>query len=128
MKRYIFTAFVILAVGVGIVVAQDHHKKAEAGKLQKAKVEFTETIKLKDVMLRGEYLFVHDDEKLAKGLDCTYIYDSSGKLVVSFHCEPIERAKADQFKVLVTTRGNILELEEYQFAGSTEAHRVPRAE
>ena len=80
------------------------------------------------VMLRGEYLFVHDDEKMAKGLDCTYVYDSAGKLVVSFHCEPIERAKTDQFKVLVTTKGNLLEIEEYQFAGSTEAHRVPRAE
>jgi hypothetical protein len=115
-------------LGAGVVLAQDHHKKVEAGKLQKAKVEFTETIKLLDVMLRGEYLFVHDDEKMAKGLDCTYVYDSAGKLLVSFHCEPIERVKTDQFKVLVTTKGNVLELEEYQFAGSTEAHRVPRAE
>jgi hypothetical protein len=128
MKRYIFTALVVLALGAGVVLAQDHHKKVEAGKLQKAKVEFTETIKLLDVMLRGEYLFVHDDEKMAKGLDCTYVYDSAGKLLVSFHCEPIERVKTDQFKVLVTTKGNVLELEEYQFAGSTEAHRVPRAE
>ena len=128
MKRYIFTALIVLALGAGAVLAQDHHKKAEAGKLQKAKVEFTETIKLMDVMLRGEYLFVHDDEKMAKGLDCTYVYDAAGKLVVSFHCEPIERERADQFKVLVTTKGNVLELEEYQFAGSKEAHRVPRAE
>jgi hypothetical protein len=119
---------IVLALGAGVVLAQDHHKKVESGKLQKARVEFTETVKLKDVMLRGEYLFVHDDEKMAKGLDCTYVYDPAGKLLVSFHCEPVEREKANQFKVMVTTMGNVLELEEYQFAGSTEAHRVPRAE
>ena len=127
MKRYIFTALIVLALVTGIVLAQVQ-KKVEAGKIQKAKVEFTETVKLKDVMLRGEYLFLHDEEKMAKGLDCTYVYDSAGKLVVSFHCEPVERAKTDQFKVLVTSKGNLLEIEEYQFAGSTEAHRVPRAE
>ena len=127
MKRYIFTALIVLALGTGIVLAQGH-KKVESGKVQKAKVEFTETIKLKDALLRGEYLFVHDDEKMAKGLDCTYVYDAAGKLVVSFHCEPVERAKADQFKAIVTNKGNVLELEEYQFAGSTEGHRVPRAE
>lgn len=127
MKKYIFTALIVLALGTGGVLAQGH-KKVEASKIQKAKVEFTETIKLKDVMLRGEYLFVHDDEKMAKGQDCTYVYDAAGKLVVSFHCEPVVRDKTDQFKVLVTTKGNVLELEEYQFAGSTEGHRVPRAE
>lgn len=127
MRRYIFTALIVLVLGTGIGLAQAQ-KKVETGKLQRAKVEFTEPLKLMNVILRGEYQFVHDEEKMAKGEACTYVYDAAGKLVVSFHCEPVERAKTDQFKVLVTTKGNILEMEEYQFAGSTEGHRVPRAD
>ena len=125
MKRYIFTALIVLALGTGIVLAQGH-KKVESGKVQKAKVEFTETIKLKDALLRGEYLFVHDDEKMAKGLDCTYVYDRSGKLVVSFHCVPVERKKATSFRI-VTARvtDGLKELKEYQFEGETEAHQAP---
>jgi hypothetical protein len=125
MRRYIFTALIVLALGTGIGLAQ---KKAEAGRIEKAKVEFTQPLKLMNVILRGEYQFVHDEEKMAKGEACTYVYDSSGKLVVSFHCEPVARDKANQFKVLVTSKGNMPEIEEYQFAGSTEAHRVPRAD
>ena len=127
MKRYIFTALIVLVLGTGIGLAQAQ-KKVEAGRLQKAKVEITEPLKLMNVMLKGEYKFVHDEDKMAKGEACTYVYDSAGKLVVSFHCEPVQREKANQFKILVTSKANILEIEEFQFSGSTEGHRVPRAE
>lgn len=125
MKRYLLTTLIVLALGAGIGIAQ---KKAEAVSIEKARVEFTEPLKLLNVILRGQYLFVHDEDKMAKGEDCTYVYDSAGKLVVSFHCEPVQRDKATQFKVLVTTRGGLAEIDEYQFAGSVEGHRVPRGE
>lgn len=106
--------------------------KGGAPRLEKAAVEFTETVKLLDVLLKGEYIFVHDDDKMAKGEDCTYVYTSDrgrqGKLVTSFHCEPIEREKSDRFTVIVEWNAavNLPELVEYRFAGSTEGHKVPR--
>jgi hypothetical protein len=94
---------------------------------ERATIEFTQTVKLLNVVLKGEYLVVHDEAKMAKGEDCTYLYDSKGKLIVSFHCTPVERPKSDRFRV-VTRRldpSGLSEVVEIQFAGSTEAHLVP---
>ena len=127
MRRYIFTALIVLTLASGIGLAQAK-KKVETGRVQTAKVEITESLKLKDVILRGTYKFVHDEEKMEKGEACTYVYDAAGKLVVSFHCEPVERDRANQFKIIITSTAGMPEIEEYQFAGSMEGHRVPRAE
>jgi hypothetical protein len=69
---------------------------------------------------------------MAKGEDCTAIYklDSGkrGQPVVTFHCVPVVRDKVTSFRVrttLVSTEPLLYELQEYQFAGSTEAHQVP---
>jgi len=113
-----------LMVTIGAFAA---HTKAEAKKNERATIEFTQTVKLLNVVLKGEYLVVHDEALMAKGEDCTYIYDKSGKLVVSFHCTPVERPKSDRFRV-VTRRldpSGLSEVIEIQFAGSTEAHQVP---
>ena len=137
MRRYIFTALMVLALASGVGLAQAKKKidagktqpaKVEVGRVQTAKVEITEPLKLLNVILKGDYKFVHDEDKMAKGEPCTYVYDAAGKLVVSFHCEPVERDRASQFKILVTSSAGLPEMEEYQFAGSTEGHRVPRAE
>jgi hypothetical protein len=112
-----------LMIGALVTSAATETKKTE-----RATIQFTEPVKLLNVMLKGEYTFVHDEEKMAKGEDCTYIYDSSGKLIVSFHCIPAQRPKADRFRVLTVKTDPIYgvrELKEYQFAGSTEAHQVP---
>jgi hypothetical protein len=101
----------------------------EANGTERAVVEFTETVKLLDVFLRGEYLIVHDDSKMAQGEPCLSIYDNTyhERLVVSFHCTPIVRSKADRFKVITTRRGwfEFPEVLEIQFAGSTKAHQIP---
>ena len=125
MKRLLITASMLAAlmITIGAFAA---HTNAEAKKNERATIEFTQTVKLLNVILRGEYLIVHDEAMMAKGEDCTYLYDRSGKLVVSFHCTPVERPKSDRFRV-VTRRldpSGISEIVEIQFAGSTEAHRV----
>src|ERR1700750_2446063 len=99
MKRLLIAASMTaaLVITIGVFAA---HTKAEAKKGERATVEFTQTVKLLGVVLRGEYLVVHDEERMAKGEDCTYIYDRSGKLVVSFHCTPVERPKSDRFRVV----------------------------
>jgi hypothetical protein len=48
--------------------------------------------------------------------------------VVSFHYNPADREKTDHFRAVTTTRrtqGMVAEVTEIQFAGSSEAHKVP---
>ena len=126
MKRLLFAAsmFTALMITIGVFTAQ---AKTEPKKTEKATIEFTETVKLLDVFLKGEYFIVHDEDMMAKGEDCTYVYDAKGALVVSFHCTPVERPKSEKFRVVASRSTNAngpAEIKEIQFAGSTEAHLV----
>jgi len=127
MRRLLFAAsiFAALVITIGVFAV---HAKTEPKKTEKATVEFKQQVKLLNVFLKGEYLIVHDEEKMAKGLDCTYVYDRTGKLVVSFHCIPVERKMAKGFRVVLARVDNATaldEIREIQFEGSTEAHQVP---
>ena len=99
---------------------------------ESAVAEFAQSVKLGNVLLRGEYLFVHDEERMAKGQPCTYVY--SGKeldeamLVASFHCIHTDREMVSEFTPTIikrTTPSDVPELREIQFAGSKDGHRVP---
>ena len=99
---------------------------------EEAVVEFTELVKLQGVLLRGQYLILHDDTKMQAGEPCLYVYTmKAGKrdqLVIALHCEPVEREKAKQFTVLLTPRYSaytVREVREIQFAGFAKAHRIP---
>ena len=125
MKRFLLAGSMLFALMmVGAFAA---HAKSDSRINERATVQFTETYKLVNVFLKGEYLIVHDEGRMAKGEDCTYLYDRSGKLVVSFHCTPVQRPATDHFKVIASrlTPDGIAEIKEIQFAGSTEAHIVP---
>ena len=130
MKRIILAMFIAL-IAAALIVMFAQKGKAKVRAKEQAVVEFPQKVKLLNVVLKGEYVFVHDEEKMARGEACTYVYTSAlgqpGNLVVSFHCEPVERKKADHF-IVVTSRltPDLLQLEEYQFAGSTEGHQVPK--
>lgn len=127
MKKLLFVGSMLaaLVMTVGIIGA---NARADSNKSERVTVEFTQTVKLMGVFLKGEYFFVHDEERMARGEDCTYVYDRSGKLVVSFHCTPVERPKSDVFRVVTARIENstgLDQIREIQFPGSTEAHRVP---
>ena len=99
---------------------------------ESAVVEFSENVKLGNVLLRGQYLFVHDEERMAKGEPCTYIYRGKdldeAKLVASFHCIHTDREMVSEFTATIIKRAtpyDIPELREIQFAGSKDGHRVP---
>jgi hypothetical protein len=99
---------------------------------EEAVVEFTETVRLQGVLLRGQYLILHDDAKMAAGEPCLYVYTmKAGKrdrLVIALHCEPVERKQAKQFAVRLTPRNSAYttrEVREIQFAGFAKAHRIP---
>ena len=125
MKRLLIATTMLAALMItigGFAV----HTRAEAKKTERATIEFTQTVKLLNVVLKGEYLIIHDEALMAKGEDCTYVYDRSGNLVVSFHCTPVERPKSDRFRILTRRLdpSGLSEITEIQFAGSTEAHQV----
>ena len=103
-------------------------KASMAGK-HKAITQFNEPVRLMGQTLKGQYLFVHDDAAMARGEACTFVYKGDAeipsKLVVSFHCTPVQRLKVGSFVVRTELMNGFNELREYQFDGDTEAHMVP---
>jgi len=162
MKRHLIAASMLAAL-MTTIGAFAAHTKAAKKSTERATIEFTQPVKLLNVVLKGKYIFVHDEAMIAKGMECTYVYDSSmasslmqwktlrgGKLVVSFHCTPVERPKSERFRVVTRQIDHSVlgpspttnyagwqrlfwkkgpeaksEIVEIQFAGSTEAHQVP---
>jgi|SRR5215469_2689193 len=131
MKRIMFVILLAAAVTTGIAMAQN--KKDCAPRNESAVVEFPQTVMLNGVFLRGSYLVIHDEARMAKGENCTYIYEytdkEQGRLVTSFHCIPVERERVSQFTVLLAppgqSPGGIGKVTAIQFAGGTEAHQLP---
>ena len=130
MKTFVlFLGLVAVAVLISTPAAGS---KTLVGKKQKATVQFNDPVMLQGVTLKGEYLFVHDDTAMTRGEACTRVYkgnaEISSKLVVAFHCVPLERAKSAYFAVRMNqVAPGVTEVTEYQFKGDTEAHGVPKA-
>ena len=128
MKSIAFFAVVLCALIIGSVSWET--KASDAARKQSAVVNFNRAVVLHGVTLKGEYLFVHDDAAMQRGEACTYVYEGIApiptKLVVSFHCVPVQRTKAKNFLIRsIETAPGINELQEFQFAGDTEGHAVP---
>ena len=136
MKRLLLMTLIFSATALIVGAFASYATAAQQGK-EMSVAEFPDKTKLLKTTLQGKYIFVHDESKMAKGEPCLYVYeysqDQAGqpevrpeKLVVSFHCQPIERPKAAH---IVLTYGmisaDLFELREIQFTGSTEGHRVP---
>ena len=120
---------VALLFGVALSSSSSVASKVAPAKKQRAVMTFATPVKLQGVMLKGEYLFVHDDAAMANGETCTFVYrgtvESPSKLVVKFDCTPVPRAKVGSFTVRTNEVAGISVLTEFQFAGETESHRVP---
>ena len=112
---------------------------AQTPKKEMAVVDLPDRTKMMKEILQGKYIFVHDEERMAKGEPCFYIYkyaqDAAGKpevkpenLVLSFMCKHQERAKAPQIVLtytMVAGEADLFEIKDVQFAGSTAVHRLP---
>jgi hypothetical protein len=95
------------------------------------------------LLAAGQYLIVHDAEKMARGEACTtfYCFGKSGngaqEEAVSFHCIPQEREASGKTTLTIIPlpcdtpectdgwSGMMDKLIEYQFAGDAEGHGVP---
>jgi hypothetical protein len=126
--------FILGALLLAVVLSSSSavtSKASMAGNKHKATTRFDEPVRLMGQTLKGEYLFVHDDAAMARGEACTFVYKGSSeiasKLVVSFHCTPVQRLKVGTFVVRTEFMNGFNELREYQFDGDTEAHMVPLA-
>ena len=105
-------------------------KASNADRKQKAVAQFNEPVRLQGVLLKGEYLFVHDDAAMMRGEACTLVYKGNAEiadnLVTSFHCTPVQREQVYSFSVRTRqTSPGVNEVSEFQFRGETEAHGVP---
>ena len=127
MKTFVFISALLCTLIFGSV---SWTSTAATDQKRHAVAEFSEAVTVQGVVLKGKYLFVHDDAAMNRGEACTYIYkgvaEERDKLVTSFHCIHIERAKAKNFiwRTRETMPG-IIELTEFQFKGETAAHGVP---
>jgi hypothetical protein len=123
--------FIFVALGALMLATFALEANASNARRQRATMRFDKAITVHGVVLTpGQYLFVHDDAAMARGDACTMIYKgdraTANKLVVSFHCTPAERTKANHFVTRSTEKpGGVVELLEFQFKGDTESHVVP---
>jgi hypothetical protein len=131
MKRIVLATFALFGLLVlgGSLWPSDSQA---APRRESAVVEFSQTVKLGGVLLRGEYLIVHDEERMARGEACTYIYQGrqidEAKLITSFHCIHVNREMTTAFKTTFAPRLSayqVPEVTEIQFAGSKDGHKVP---
>ena len=130
MKKLMLLIGLVGALSLSSSLISPVNSAAALDKRERATTIFYEPVTVLGVTLRGEYLFVHDDEAMARGEACTYIYkgleETPRKLAVSFHCTPALRAKVNYFTVrTVLAAPREYRLTEFQFAGSNEAHSVP---
>lgn len=130
MKTLIFLTLVLCAVTLS--TASWTSTAATKSQKQQAVTHFDNAVTLQGAILKGTYLFVHDDAAMNRGDACSRIYKGEAEvpenLVASFHCIHVERTKARKFTVRTAeTSPGIIELREFQFADDTAGHAVPKA-
>lgn len=124
---FVSTGAVLLGLGVFTSRAGD-----VAGSRQWSVVNFADPVQVKDQIVMGPVLIVHDSDKMARGEACTTFYrfdpaKGPREVLVSFHCHPEPREKAAQttFTYADTQTIGCKRLVSYQIGGDDEAHGVP---
>jgi len=130
MKTRIIVGVVVLisVLGVGTYASRAGEV---AGSRQWTVVNFVDPVQVKDHIVMGPVLIVHDDDKMGRGEACTTFYRfEPGKgpkeALVSFHCKPVAKTVVARttFNVVDTPNG-CKRLIEYQVGGDAEAHGIP---
>jgi len=92
---------------------------------------FQDPVRVKDTLVMGPVLIVHDSNKMARGEPCTTFYRFKPGVgpqeeLVSFHCRPRQGhlVETTTFTTVASDPG-CKRLVEYQIAGDAEAHGVP---
>src|SRR5262245_19156113 len=126
--RIIVGVAVVALLGVGTFASRAGDV---AGSRQWTIVNFPDPVLVKDEIVIGPVLIVHDSAKMARGEACTTFYRfEPGKgpkeEIVSFHCHPTVRTAATETTfTYVTSPIRCKRLTEYQIGGETKGHGVP---
>jgi hypothetical protein len=91
-------------------------------------VWFNQPVRIGNNILQGRYVIEHDNDRMAAGGPCTYIYrfEDQKTPVVAFHCVHLDRATGDKGTVVLHKGGDgFLHLDEFQFPGDPAAHGLP---
>lgn len=127
MRSRIRTGTLVAAVGLVIGVSAP----TAAPAVKWAAVNLTETTMIAGSFVSGPVVFVHDDDRMARGEPCTSVHrhdpvTGPGEALVSFHCTPRWGTAPDRFTTSLARRPDGPRvMTEYQFAGDEEAHRIP---
>jgi hypothetical protein len=97
--------------------------------VQATVVTFRDPVRVGDRVLMGRYVIEHDNDRMARGEPCTYIYEAGDRRlpVVMFHCTHLTRPVSSTDTVVLRRTGTypVQELREFQFAGESASHGVP---
>src|SRR5262245_66230326 len=121
-------AVVVALLGVGTFASRAGDV---AGSRQWTIANFPDPVLVKDQIVMGPVLIVHDSERMSRGQPCTTFYRfEPGKgpkeELVSFHCRPnIRTVAAATTFTYVTSPIGCKRLTEYQIEGDAEVHGVP---
>ena len=119
---------VVVLFSAGSMASNGSH----ASPRQWSVVNFIEPVIIRNHVLMGRYLVVHDDARMEKGEPCTSIYKFDAakgpqQLEVEFVCQPQQRTVCE--RTTFTSRRDPLlgvnRIVEYQFGGDAEVHGVP---
>ena len=129
MKTRIIVGVTLLIAVLGLGTYASRAAEV-SGRQQWTIVNIMDPTLVKDAVVMGPVLIVHDDAKMARGLPCTSFYRFDAAKgpqdeVVSFHCTPAMRKIAGQLTVTRTDKNPVIgiaRVTEYQFAGDCEAH------
>src|SRR3954471_2168235 len=123
----------VAGLGSGARAAGDHAVQGALPAGRWAVVYLGQPTRIGDVIVQGPVLFMHDDDRMARGEPCTSVRlfePGSGPSdeVAAFHCIPRRGHAPARFTM--TTEPNVREgfgcvLTSYQFAGDPEVHGVP---
>jgi hypothetical protein len=102
---------------------------ANVSNIERAVVSVEQPVKLLGVVLHGRYLFLHHDGMMEHGRACMFVYSldspNEGSRVLAYHCTAVVRARSLEFKlVLKNVQGDLPEVTEVQFAGTTAGHQA----
>jgi hypothetical protein len=124
-SRIIVGSLALVALGIAA------SRGAADPALKWAIVNLKDTTVIAGAFVSGPVVFVHDDEKMARGGPCTSVHEFDQKTgigmeIVAFHCKPRWTKAPERFTQSTATRPDGPRvMTEYQFAGDEEAHGIP---
>jgi hypothetical protein len=91
-------------------------------------VWFNQPVRIGNNLLQGRYVIEHDNDRMAAGGPCTYIYKWEDQTVpvVAYHCVHLDRPDVDKSTVVLTNGPDgFKRLVEFQFPGDSGGHGTP---